>query len=76
MRCKMRRNKRSNKLQETASENKDSSKIQKTKHACIVEAHESTRNFLESILPRDHEDHIEGQVTTIWRTSPFRCFKR
>ena len=31
---------------------------QKTKHACIVEAHESTRKRLESTLPRSHEDHM------------------
>ena len=28
------------------------------RHACIVEAHESTRKCLESTLPRDHEDGI------------------
>ena len=33
----------------------------KTKHACIVQAHESTRQCLESFLPQDHEDHIEGE---------------
>ena len=30
------------KLRETASESDESNKIQKRKHACIVEAHEST----------------------------------
>ena len=30
----------------------------KTKHACIVKAHEPTRNRLESSLPKNHEDHI------------------
>ena len=30
----------------------------KTKHACIVEAHESTRKRLESSPPKDHEDHV------------------
>ena len=29
-----------------------------TEHACIEEAHESTRMRLESTLPKDHEDHI------------------
>ena len=33
-------------------------KIPKTKHPCIVEAHESTRKRLESSPPRDHEGHI------------------
>ena len=33
----------------------------KTKFACIVEAHESTRKRLESTLPKDHEDHIAGK---------------
>ena len=31
------------------------------KHPCIVEAHESTRQRLESSLPRNHEDHIAGK---------------
>ena len=31
-----------------------------TQHACIVEAHEFTRQRLESSLPKDHEDHIAG----------------
>ena len=30
-------------------------------HACIVEAHESTRKRLEGIPPKDHEDHIAGK---------------
>ena len=36
-------------------------RFQRTKHACIVEAHESTRQRLESSLPKDHEDHIAGK---------------
>ena len=36
-------------------------KIPKTKHACIVEAHESGRQRLESSPPNDHEDHIAGK---------------
>ena len=36
-------------------------RFQNTKHACIVEAHESTRQRLESSLPKDHEDHIAGK---------------
>ena len=37
----------------------------KTGHACIVEAHESTRKRLESSLPKNHEDDIaerEGSI--------------
>ena len=41
-----------------ASESDESSKILKTKHPCIVEAHESTRNRFEHTRPRDREDHI------------------
>ena len=55
---KLRTKKRPNKSRETAVEIKDSNKIQKTKHACIMEVHESTRKLLESNLPNDHEDHI------------------
>ena len=55
--CKMGQEKRLGKLWETvASENTYSRK--KTKCACIVEAHESTRKRLESTLTRNHEDHI------------------
>ena len=36
-------------------------RFQKTKHACIVEYHESTRNRLESSLPKIHEDHTAGK---------------
>ena len=32
--------------------------------ACFVEAHESTRQRLESSLPEDHEDHIAGEGFT------------
>ena len=35
--------------------------FQKTKHACIVEAHESTRKRLESTPPEGREDHIAGK---------------
>ena len=31
--------------------------IQKTKHACIEEAHETTRKRKEPTLPKDHDDH-------------------
>ena len=33
----------------------------KTKHACIVEADESTRIRLEGVLYRNHEDHIAAK---------------
>ena len=33
----------------------------KTKHACVVEADESTRNRLEGTLHKDHEDHVGGK---------------
>ena len=36
----------------------ESSNIQKSMHACIVEAHESTRKRLERTLSKDHDDHI------------------
>ena len=39
----------------------NSTRFQKTKHACIVDAHESTRKRMESTLPKDHEDHIAQQ---------------
>ena len=56
MTCKLRTTKRPNKLLETDSETKGSNKIQKTKHACIVEAHESTRKRLEGPQWKDHEE--------------------
>ena len=67
--CKLRTTKRPNKLQETDSETQGSNKIQKTKHACIVEAHESTRKRLESTPPKDHEDHIAEK----WFNSSSHC---
>ena len=33
----------------------------RTKHACIVEADESTRKRLEGTLLKDHEDHTAGK---------------
>ena len=54
MSCKMVTRKRVRKSQESAaSETIDSNK--KTKHACIVESHESARKRLESTLPRNYE---------------------
>ena len=56
MLCKMETKKRVGKSQETvASENNPRKKL---KYTCIVETHESRRKSLESILPRNHEDHI------------------
>ena len=39
----------------------ESNEIRKSKHACIVEAHESTRKRLERTLPKHHEDRIAGK---------------
>ena len=60
MPCKVETTKRPTKLLETDSETKGTNIIQKTKHACIVEAHESTKKRLESTLPKDHEDQSHG----------------
>ena len=49
-------------FQETEAKSCESNKIpKKTRHACIVEAHEFTRQCLESSLPKDHEDPIAGK---------------
>ena len=73
--------KRARKPQETvASGSTDTNN--KTKYACIVEAHESTRKRLESTLPSNHEDHIaekrvqSKKVTTTWCINAFLCLKR
>ena len=60
MPCKKGTKKRSS-FQETEAKSCESNKIPKTKHACIVEAHESTRQRLESSLPTNDEDHIAGK---------------
>ena len=60
MPCKMGANKRSD-FQETEARSGELNKIPKTEHACVVDAHESTRKRLESSLPKDHEDHIAGK---------------
>ena len=36
-------------------------KIPQTKHPCILEAHESTRQRVDSSLPQDHGEHIVGR---------------
>ena len=48
-------------FQETEAKSCESKKIHKTKHARLVEAHESTRQSLESSVPKDHEDHTAGK---------------
>ena len=60
--------------------------IPKTKYACIVDAHESTTQRLESSLPKNHEDHFAGKgyiyvyifrwPITIWFPNSFLCRKR
>ena len=57
MPCKMGTRMRSRELQETAARRITESN-RKTKYACIVQAHESTRKRLESTLPGNREDHI------------------
>ena len=37
------------------------SDTRRSKHACVVEAHESTRRRLGRTLPKDHEDRIAGK---------------
>ena len=46
---------------ETGAKNDESGKISKTKYACTVEAHDSTRQLLESSLPKHDDDHIAGK---------------
>ena len=43
-------------VQETEAKSCESTKIPKREHACIVEAHESTRQRLKSSLLKDHEE--------------------
>ena len=79
--CKLRTTKRRNKLLETDSETKGSNKVLKTMHACIVKAHEFTRNRLESTVPKDHKDHIaEKRCNSLSHyklcTNLFLCPKR
>ena len=57
----MKGTKKRSSFQETEATSGESNKIPETKHACIVEAHESTRLRVESSLPKDHEDHIAGR---------------
>ena len=55
-----------NKPRETDDETQGSNKIQKTKHACIVEAHESTRKRYERILPKDHKPETQEVKQDYW----------
>ena len=48
---------RNQKYRETFGESDN----RKSKYACIVEAHESTRKRLERTLPKDHKDRIAGK---------------
>ena len=61
---------------ETCGESND----RKSKHACIVEAHESTRKRLEWTLSKDLEDHIAVKgfhsLSLFLCTSSFPCSKR
>ena len=57
MPCKMVTRKRARKLRKTVASG-DTHPHKKTKYACIVEAHESTRKRLESTPPRNRDDHI------------------
>ena len=59
--CNLKTTERPFKLRQIDSQSEGSNKIWKTKHACIVEAHESARKRLETTLPKDHEDHIAEQ---------------
>ena len=45
-------------FRKTEAKSCESNKIPETKHAGIIEAHESTRQRLESSPPKGHEDHI------------------
>ena len=54
------RNEEHSSPQEAEAESCESNKIPETTHACIVEAHQSTTQRLESSLLEDHEDHIAG----------------
>ena len=70
--CKKRTNKHLE-LQETEAR-MHTTRFQKTKHACIVEAHESTRQCLEPCLPKNHEDHILQTEDTTQLTETPRKF--
>ena len=55
MPCKLKTTKRSHMHREIHSGHNT---IQKSVHACIVEAHESARKRAEGTPSKDHEDHI------------------
>ena len=56
-----RRAEHSSGLQTTVARPNSSSKVQKTKYACKVESHESTRQRVEPSPPEYHEDPIAGK---------------
>ena len=49
------------KTDEQADEELEGHNRERTKHSCIVEAHESTRQRLDSSPLKDHEYHIAGK---------------
>ena len=61
--CKLKTKKRPNKLQVTDSETTESNKLQKTKHACMVQAHASTRKSSErNLSKRSRRPHCRTGV--------------
>ena len=46
--------------QETVARITASNEVPKTKNACMVESHESTRKRVAPSLSQNHEDHIAG----------------
>ena len=58
MPCKKKKTKKHSQLQKTEAESCESNKISKTKHACIVEAHESTNQ-------RNVWNHLHRKIMTI-----------
>ena len=77
MPCKLWTTKSRNKLLETDSETKGSNRIKKTKHACIVRAHESMRKRVWNLLYQkimkitSREKGSIRYVTTKWCTNLF-----
>ena len=48
-----------------------SNKVPKTKHACMVEAHEPTKQRVEPSVQQNHEDHMASKGKTLDDTSQF-----
>ena len=57
----IKKNPRHSRFQETGARLGAPYKVPKTKHACAVESHESTRQRMEPTLQRGHEDHIAAR---------------